>query len=70
MDRRYSVYDRRTDQPIVIHGTAHHCAAVLGVRLKTFYVYISRARKGRPGAPQKYEIFTDDEDEDDVDGEE
>lgn len=68
MARKYSVYNRRTDQPIVIHATAAECSEALGIEVRTFYKQITRTRQGMP--PKKYEIFTDDEDEDDVDGEE
>ena len=66
MANRYSVYERGTDRPICIHGTSDECAKALGIERRTFYSYIARARRGKIGAPTKYEIF---EDEDDEDGE-
>lgn len=66
MARKYSVYERGTDRPIMIHGTAEECAAAMGVRTNTFYIYVMRQNKGRP---QRIEIFVDDPDEeDDADG--
>ena len=64
----YSVYNRRTDMPVYIHGTAAECSAAMGIGVKTFYTYILRARKGCPH--KKYEIFIDEDDEEDPDGEE
>lgn len=66
MARKYSVYERGTDRPIMIHGTAAECAAAMGVRTNTFYIYVMRQNKGWP---QRIEIFMDDPDEeDDADG--
>lgn len=52
--RYYSVYDRRTDEPVFIHGTADVCASAMGVKLSTFYQYITRMRKGEHR--KKYDI--------------
>jgi hypothetical protein len=50
----------------MIHGTAEECAAAMGVRTNTFYIYVMRQNKGWP---QRIEIFVDDPDEeDDADG--
>ena len=62
MAKRYSVYNRRTDMPIVIYGTAKECAKALGIDLRSFQKQASRCRHGRP--VQKYEIFEDEEDDD------
>ena len=60
----YSVYERGTDRPIYIHGTAEECAKAMGVDTPTFYHYISRARRKSPHALQKFEIVKDDPEED------
>lgn len=57
MARMYSVYNRKTDQPIFIHGTAAQCAKALGITVRTFYKQIGRSRVGL--APQRYEIIID-----------
>ena len=43
---RYTVYDNKTDFPVIVCGTAEECARVMGVDMNTFYVNIS-SRKGR-----------------------
>lgn len=58
----YSVYNRRTDQPVFIHGMAKECAKAMKVTPATFYHYITRNRTGF--LPCKYDIFVDEEDED------
>jgi hypothetical protein len=58
----YSVYNRRTDQPVIIHGMARDCAKAMGVTPATFYHYITRNRTGF--LPCKYEIVTDEPEED------
>ena len=61
MVNRYSVYERGTDRPIIIAGTAKECVAALGIETASFYKQTYRTRRGLP--PQKYEIFTDDPEE-------
>lgn len=62
MGQRYSVYNRKTDQPIYIYGTAQQCAAAMGVTVHSFYTARTRSQKGQN---KKYEIF---DDGDEVDG--
>lgn len=54
--KRYSVYNRKTGQPIYIYGTAPQCAAAMGVTLGSFFSLMSKSRR-RPSV--KYEFFTD-----------
>lgn len=63
MTKRYSVYDRRTEQPLIINGTAAECAKRLGMGLESFWVLVSRAHTGRGWQSKKYEIFDDEEDD-------
>lgn len=58
---RYSVYERGTDRPFFIAGTAAECAEALGITLQSFYKQVQRSRRGHP--PQKYEIFIDEDEE-------
>ena len=34
MAKHYSVYNRRTDMPLIIHGTAAQCAEFLGITIE------------------------------------
>ena len=53
----YSVYERPTDRPIVIYGTARECAEALGITRESFYKQLIREKRGVP--PKSYEIFED-----------
>lgn len=64
MANRYSVYETGTDRPISIYGTAKECADALHIAVESFYKQIMRMRKGQP--PQRYEIFIDDTDDEEV----
>lgn len=57
----YSVYDRKTDAPVFIHGTAAECAAAMGVARGSFYSYMTRNRQGKKC---RYDIYIDEEDDD------
>lgn len=57
----YSVYDRRTEMPIVIYGTAEECAKAMKIEKKSFYSYILRSRRGYK--LRRYEVFEDDTEE-------
>ena len=41
---RYTVYDNKTDLPVIVYGTAEECARAMGVNVKTFY-HLVRGRK-------------------------
>ena len=43
----YTVYDNRTDMPIVVDETAERCAQVMGVKLNTFYCAVKQTRGKR-----------------------
>ena len=53
--KRYSVYRRDDDMPLIIFATANECAAALGCDVRSFYSYLSRCSKGKP-YPKKYVI--------------
>lgn len=42
----YTVYNNKTDRPVIVDGTARECAAAMGVSLATFYCIVCRVRKG------------------------
>lgn len=56
----YTVYDRRTDMPLVIGGTARECAAAMGLTLGSFHTIWTRLKNGNKKATRKWEIFRDD----------
>lgn len=60
--RHYSAYKRKTDEPVMIYGTARECIKVMGVTMTTFYIYVTRTRKGF--GKRKYDIYVDDPEED------
>lgn len=58
----YSVYNRKTDEPVYIHGTSHECAKAMGVTRSTFLCYVTRNRQGKQC---KYDIYVDEKEADD-----
>lgn len=44
--KRYSLYSKDTDMPLLLYATAKECADFMGVDLKTFYHNICRQRSG------------------------
>ena len=59
----YSVYNRHTDQPVIIHGLAPECWTAMGVTRATFYHYVHRNKTSKMYC--KYEIVVDDEEDED-----
>lgn len=59
----YSVYNRHTDQPVIVHARAKECMAAVGLTPASFYSYVTRTRKGVEKG--RYEIFVDEEDDED-----
>ena len=57
----YSVYNRKTDEPVYIHGRAKECAKAMKVTAATFYHYVTRNKTGFMDC--KYDIYVDEEDE-------
>lgn len=43
----YTVYDNRTDFPVIVGGTATECAKAMNMTVATFYCTVARARIGR-----------------------
>ncbi len=64
MAKRYSVYDRRTDQPVIIYATARERAAAMGLTEMSFYSVYSR-QKNNGKVSMKWEIFEDEKEEND-----
>ena len=61
----YSVYNRRTDEPVIIHARARECMRVAGLKSRTFYAYVTRTRQNCQ-IKRRYDIFVDEEDDEDV----
>ena len=61
----YSIYERGTDRPIYIYGTAVECAAALGITVETFRTYVMLKRKNNPRFPQWMDLYFDEFDDDD-----
>lgn len=57
----YSVYNRKTDMPVIIHGNTLECIKAMGVSQATFYTYLSHTKHGTRKC--KYEVYEDEEDE-------
>jgi len=58
----YSVYDNKTDFPIVIDATAEECAKVLNRTVASFYCLVSRVLKGEIKRYTVLRRFADEED--------
>lgn len=61
--KRYSVYRRNNEMPVIIFATAKECAEAMGCNPQTFASYLSRFKKGKP-YPKNYLIYEDEIDED------
>lgn len=59
----YSAYNRHTDLPVFVHGTAAEVGAAIGLTVGSVYIYVTRTRKNEKKG--KYEIYVDDSEEDD-----
>ena len=59
--RYYTVYLRKTDMPVIIHGTSRECMQAIGVSMATFYCYVTHTRNGTRKC--KYEIYVDEDDD-------
>lgn len=53
----YTVYDRRTDMPVIIGGTARECAAAMRIDLGSFHTIYTKLKNGNRKATRKWEIF-------------
>lgn len=55
---RYTVYDNKTDFPVIVSGTAMECAEAMGIKVKTFYAALTSKYSG-----ERWHIIKEDEDE-------
>jgi len=56
--KRYSVYRKGTDLPVVVYGTAQQCARAMGIKINTFYHYVNRIREGKRDL-KKFDVYED-----------
>lgn len=63
--KMYSVYDKKTDMPVIVYATAKECAEAMGVCLCSFYRYLTRLREGKIHT-RKWDIYEDEEDLEDA----
>jgi hypothetical protein len=46
-DVRYTIYDNKTDFPIIVEGTSRECTKVMGLSsVNLFYQTVAKCRKG------------------------
>ena len=62
--KKYSVYHKKTEVPLVVYGSSKVCAKAMGISLNSFYRYICRMRGGKINL-RKWLVY-----EDEMDGEE
>lgn len=52
---RYTVYDNKTDFPIIVCGTAAECASIMGITINAFFIN----KKGGTRASRRWIIITE-----------
>ena len=60
----YSVYNRKTDEPVIIHGTTRECMAATNLTKSSFYTYVTCTRYNNV-KKRRYDIYVDEEDDED-----
>ena len=61
--KRYSVYYKKNDMPLILYASARECAKAMGITLRSFYRYIVFIRSGNRTL-RKWAVY-----EDEMDGE-
>lgn len=62
MVKRYSVYHKKTDMPLILYATAKECAEAMGIKRNSFYRYICRMRGGKINL-RKWLVYEDEVEE-------
>lgn len=44
--KKYTVYDNKTDFPVIVEGTSAECAKAMGIKINSFHSTVTRARNG------------------------
>lgn len=42
----YTVWDRKTDELVILDGTSKECAKAMGITIQSFYSYLCKSKKG------------------------
>lgn len=45
-NKKYTVYDNRTDFPVIVGGNAYECCEAMGIKPDSFRSLVCRAKKG------------------------
>lgn len=45
--QKYTVYNNKTDMPVAVCATSRECAKAMGVRMETFYAYLTDGRSAK-----------------------
>ena len=61
--KRYSVYHKKDEIPLIVYATSDECAKAMGIRRNSFYRYICRMRDGKFKI-RKWLVYEDEVDED------
>lgn len=67
MAKYYSVYNRKTDEPVAIHVTVDEGMAATNLSKSSFYTYAHTTNRNID-IKRRYDIFVDDPEEGDEDG--
>ena len=59
---RYTVYNNKTDMPVIVDGTARECEIAMNIYKGSFHCVKNRVKRG---INRKWSIFSDKELEDD-----
>ena len=46
-EKLYTIYNNKTDMPVIIDGTAEECAKSMKITLASFYSAVTHARTGK-----------------------
>jgi hypothetical protein len=63
---RYTVYNNKTDFPVIVDGTAEECSKALNRSRNSFYCLVDRVRKGKNRKFTILQRMVDEEDEEDA----
>jgi len=60
--KRYSVYDAKSDLPVIVYGTSTECAKAMGITRNSFFRYICRMKSGI--RLRKWLVYEDEKEDD------
>lgn len=61
--KRYSVYHKKTEMPLILYAKAEECAKAMGIAPNSFFKRIMRMKSGKI-EPYKWLIYEDEVDDD------